>query len=265
MAFEDYETSQESGSRVELFDLSVGSETYRMHDQMEEIIVYAANNYFKTHIKRGKIADGQEHLTIELPGDHVFATKFTTIAPGQKATLTAYAYHRADTADVRVIYKGVVRSVAFTKDIAKSILSVVPISEAFNKEIPDRTYQAACNNVLFDAKCKVTISSYQFTGTVSVVSGNQITVPGLTASKGANWSKAGYVAFGSADYRMILTQPSDVLTLTLPFYSDVLSETIDVFAGCARDIGTCNTKFSNKDNFGGCPYVPTKNIFVTGL
>jgi uncharacterized phage protein (TIGR02218 family) len=200
-----------------------------------------------------------------LPGDHDFSKQFTTIAPGQLGTLTIYSYHRADDTDVRVIYKGVIRSVAFTADMSVSKLSVVPVSEAFDKEIPQRTFQAACNNVLFDADCKISAGSYKHTNTVTDVTGNTITIQGLLSAKGNGWATAGYVANGALDYRLILEQSNDVLTLSLPFYANVLGLTLDVYAGCPRNIGVCDSKFSNRDNFGGCPYVPTKNIFLTGL
>lgn len=265
MSYDAQEESMEAGSRVELYSLAVGSDIYRIHDQIEETITYSADIYYKAQVSRGKIADGQEHLTVQLPGDHTFSSKFTTIAPGQLATLTVFGYHRGDPADVRVMYKGVVRSVAFTKDLTQSMLSVVPVSEAFKKQIPDRTYQAACNNVLFDVDCKLSAGSYQHTNSVIVVSGNTITVNGLLSAKGNGWATGGYVAYGSSDYRLIIVQSGDICTLTLPFYSNVLGETVDVFAGCDHSIATCNSKFSNAINFGGCPYVPTKNPFISGL
>jgi uncharacterized phage protein (TIGR02218 family) len=163
------------------------------------------------------------------------------------------------------MYKGVVRAVAFTKDMSKSALSVVPVSEAFNKEIPDRTFQATCNNVLFDANCKISSGSWKHTDVVTLVDGNEITVSGLLSAKGDGWATGGFVAHGTSDYRLILVQSGDICTLSLPFYADVAGETVDVFAGCARNISVCNSKFSNAINFGGCPYVPTKNIFVTGV
>jgi uncharacterized phage protein (TIGR02218 family) len=236
-----------------------------MHDDQPATITVGADVFYKVSVTRGKIATGLEHLTVHLPGDHAFSRKFATIAPGQTATLTVQGYHLGDTADLRVLYKGVVRSVAFSKDMSKSSLSLVPISEAFTKQIPERTFQASCNNILFDSNCKISAGLYSYAGTVSVVSGNTITVPGLTASKGNDWSTAGFVAYDVLDYRLILLQSSDVLTLALPFYETVMNENVTVYAGCNRTIGVCNTKFSNTANFGGCPYVPTKNIFTTGL
>lgn len=265
MTFDALEKSQEGGSVVELYSLAIGIDIYRMHDDIANVISYGGNNYFKTMISHGRIKTGQEHLTVTLPADHNFSAQFTSIAPGQLGTLTIFAYHRGDPSDVQVVYKGVVRSVAYTDDMSKSMLSVVPVSEAFDKEIPQRTFQAACNNVLFDADCKISAGSHQHSGLITAVTGNVITVQGLNAAKGNGWATGGFASYGVLDYRLILTQSVDDCTLALPFYADVLGETLDVYAGCARDIGTCNSKFGNRDNFGGCPYVPTKNIFVTGL
>lgn len=265
MTFESHETSLESGGRIELHSLAIGSTVYRMHDEIADIITYSSDEYYKVSVSRGRIATGQEHLTVTLPGDHEFSRQFTTIAPGQLGTYTIFAYHRAEPSDVRVIYKGVVRSVAFTQDMSSSMLSVVPVSEAFDKEIPQRTFQAACNNVLFDGDCKISSGSWKHTNVVSAVNGNVITVTSLLSAKGDGWATAGFVAHGVLDYRLVIEQDGDDCILSLPFYADVLGETLDVYAGCARDIGTCENKFSNRDNFGGCPYVPTKNIFITGI
>lgn len=265
MTFESHETSQETGGRIELYALAIGNDVYRMHDDVTEVISYLANDYHKISVSRGRIATGQEHLTIKLPGDHPFSSQFTTIAPGQLGTLTIWAYHRADSSDVRVVYKGVVRSVAFTKDMSQSLLSVVPVSEAFDKEIPQRTFQAACNNILFDADCKVSSASYKHSNVVTTVNGNIITVLGLLSAKGNEWANSGVAGFGVLDYRLITSQSGDDCTLVLPFYDNVVGETLDIFAGCDHSIDTCNSKFFNRINFGGSPYVPTKNIFITGV
>ena len=243
----------------------MGSTIFRMHNSAELLIIESGDTYLRTQISRGPIATGQESLEISLPGSHEFSLKFAEIAPGQTASLTIRTYHRADPSDVRVSYKGVVRSVAFTSNMAYSKLSLIPINEAFDKEIPERTFQAACNNVLFDADCKVVIGSFSYADEVSAIVDNVVTVTGLAAAKGTGWSSGGYCSFGVLDYRLILTQDGDDLTLVLPFHESVLGEDITVYAGCDHSIGVCASKFSNVINFGGCPYVPTKNIFITGI
>lgn len=266
MAFETYEESRESGSKIQLFTLTIGTTIYRMHTSVEVSIAYSGDTYYRTQVKLGEsIKTGQEYIEVILPGSHEFPLQYASIAPGQTATLTIQEYHRADPTDVRVIYKGVVRAVAFRQNALEAALSLVPVNEVFDKPIPERTYQAMCNNVLFDSKCQVSAGSFEYVGTVSAVTDNVVTVTGLQTAKGNGWSTGGYVRIGVLDYRLILEQDGDDLVLVLPFYESVLNESVNVFAGCDHTIGTCDTKFSNEINFGGCPYVPTKNIFLMGL
>jgi uncharacterized phage protein (TIGR02218 family) len=265
MAFETYELSVEAGSTVELYTLAMGSTVYRMHDSVEPTISYSGDEYARTQISRGSISTGQEYLEINLPGSHPFTLSFAAIAPGQTASLTISSYHRAEPTDVRVIYKGVVRSVAFTQNAAMSALSLIPINEAFDREIPERTFQAACNNVLFDADCKVSAGSYVFSGPIAAITDNVVTITGLLTAKGTAWATGGYISYGVLDYRLVLDQSGDDCTLVLPFHEEVLSKSVNVYAGCDHSIATCQSKFSNEINFGGCPYVPTKNIFISGL
>jgi len=265
MSFETYEESIAGGSKVELYTITLGSVVYRMHSSSEVTITHAGDTYYRAKIHRGKITLDQEYLEVFLPGDHEFPLLFKDISPGKTAILTLYQFHRADPADVRFLYKGAIRSVAFSKDTAQASLSVVPISKAFNKLLPDRTFQSMCNNVLFDTKCQISAGAFVYTDTVIAVSSNVVTISGLESSKGDGWATGGYVCFGTLDYRLILEQDGNDLILVLPFHEDVLGEDVSVYAGCDHTIATCNSKFSNEINFGGCPYVPTKNIFVTGI
>jgi uncharacterized phage protein (TIGR02218 family) len=265
MSFETHEESVQGSSKVELYTLTLGSTIFRMHTSVEHTIVYAGDTYYRTQISRGNITTGQEYLEINLPGSHDFSLQFADISPGQTATLTIREYQRSDDTDVRVIYKGVVRSVAFMQNTAHSALSLVPINTALDKEIPERTFQAACNNVLFDPDCKISAGSHAHTNNVTAIVDNIVTVNGLLSAKGDGWSTGGYVAYGVLDYRLILSQDGDELTLVLPFHEDVLNNDVTVHAGCDHSIGTCESQFSNVINYGGCPYVPTKNIFITGI
>ncbi len=265
MTFESLETSMAGGSRIELYTLAIGSVIYRMHNSVELTITESGDIYHRTQVSRGPVATGQESLDITLPGSHEFSLKFAEIAPGQAASLTIRAYHRADPSDVRVIYMGVVRSVAFTSSMAFSKLALIPINEAFDKEMPERTFQAACNNVLFDVDCKVSAGLWSYVDAVTAIVDNVVTINGLAAAKGSGWATGGYVAYGVLDYRLILTQTADDLTLVLPFHEDVLGQDVTVYAGCAHSIGVCASKFGNAINYGGHPYVPTKNIFISGV
>jgi uncharacterized phage protein (TIGR02218 family) len=265
MAFVDYEVSVESGQPVELYALALGTTTWRFHNSLYgETISYGGNDYTPLTVSRGSIGGAQESVSVTIPADHTYSLNFVEIAPGQLSTLTIYEFHRAEPASVQVKYKGIVRSISFGTEGFGTTLTVIPLTATFDKTIPDRTYQAQCNHVLFDSRCQVSASSFKHTDTASAAVLNVLTVNNLS-SKGSGWATGGYVAYGVLDFRLILNHTGNNCTLVLPFYQDVLGNSVDVYAGCAHDIGICNTKFSNEINFGGCPHVPTKEIFRTGL
>jgi len=238
-------------------------------------MIVASVPYTAIEIERSSIltavGERNEILTVTMPASHDFPDNFLSIVPGQIATLVIKRLHRTDAADeVKVIWYGRVQSVAFIENGNKASLAVKTIENSINNQIPRRTYQSLCNFVLFDTDCGIASSSFRFVGTVSVVSGNMMTIPGLTAAKGDEWSTGGYVALGSSEYRLILKQKNsvlgtDVVELLLPFPSNMVGKSVDVFAGCNHQIAVCGSKFSNVPQFGGCAWVPTKNIFMTGI
>ena len=133
--------------------------------------------------------------------------------------------------------------------------SIINIWEKFN-QFP----------ILFDDDCKMSPGLWSYEEEVIAVVANTISLKNMGAAKGNGWADGGFVCYGVLDYRLVLTQVGDVLTLVLPFYEPVLGNKVTAYAGCDHCLtGDCQHKFVNTDNFGGFPYVPTKNIFATGL
>ncbi len=62
--------------------------------------------------------------------------------------------------------------------------------------------------------------------------------------------------------RLELLRPLPVAMQSLPPETLVR---VSLFAGCDSTPDTCKTKFGNFRNFGGYPFIPLKNVFVTGL
>lgn len=267
MTYDAREISQQSGQPIELFEISLGAETWYLTDAEGDQVVlpntYQAAAITRTSVQLGKETPA-EMIEVTLPSDHPFPKQFIENLPSRRASLTVKRLHRDDGATV-VIFKGMVQSVAFTTDGSASSIAVLPLQAAQSRQIPRFTFQGLCNHALFDARCKVASSLFKYTGTANAVSGVTVTVPGLGAAKGSNWANGGFVAFGTSEYRFIRSQTGDVLTLWYPFSDTVLNQTVDVFAGCDHSLATCNSKFSNKDNFGGFAFVPLQDIFRKGI
>jgi uncharacterized phage protein (TIGR02218 family) len=272
MAYDTYEDSVEGSQPVEIYRIILGPDSYR-YTSAEDDVVIDGNTYIAIPISRNKIGRGQEErknmLTLTVPGNNEIAIQYISNVPGQRGHVIVQRYQRPDgvTPEVITLYEGLIASVSFENDATVAKIAVQPISQATSREIPRFVYSAQCNHVLYDSGCKIlnTNPLYKHSGTITVVSGNTITVPGLSGFA-ANWFKAGYVeALAGLDSRPIINHSGDVLQLLLPFPFNGVGKSVDVYAGCPHTIATCKSKFDNVINFGGFAFVPTKNIFETGL
>jgi len=170
-----------------------------------------------------------------------------------------------------LMFRGFVTAAAFDDEICT--LSLKPFNELFQREMPRQTYQGLCNHVHYDGRCKIVESSApnRFTGIVisQTNNGEVINIAGLGAvadnkSPGQAF-KGGFVRLlDSSDFRMVLDQQGDDLTLLLPFRNSVLGTDVVVQRGCDRSLTTCREKFDNVINYGGFPHVPTVNPFGQG-
>ena len=272
MSFLNYETSLESGTPIELIEIAIGLTTYRFSTS-EDNYTFGSDEYEGSSISRAPIKVGQDERTqiinFTLPSNHEFVQKYVTVVPGSVATVSVFRFHRLDGALERVLtWKGIVRSVGFNQDGTAASVAAMPITGGLSRQIPRFTYQNPCNHVLFDDRCKVGLDlTTSHTDVVTAVSGSTITVNGLSG-KGAGWAVGGYVTNTTTDdYRLVLAQSVDTVTLLLPFPSSltVLGEMFTVTAGCDHSIATCKSKFNNVANYGGFAFVPTKNPFESGL
>lgn len=277
MTFNANETGVETGQPIELYEFVIGADRTRMTSSENDVTLTTTLETFEAEaISRGRIVEEvgdptSNKLEVRLPAAHDFVQQFRSIAPGQRATLTLFRLHRADlggSEDRTQIFKGTLRNVSYTKDGRVAIIQVLSITSAYSRPTPRRTYQGLCNHMLYDSRCTISKDdpSFRHIGACTGVSGDTITVTGVAAFNAlTDFFEAGFVEFNS-DFRTVVAQSGDVLTLIAPFLTSPLGSNVIVRAGCKHRISTdCDSKFSNLDNFGGFPYVPKKNPFTSGL
>lgn len=269
MTFDAFEISAADGQPVELYEFGLGNETFRF-TSTEDVIVDGSLSYSPIEISRSQILLGSEQrkdvVTATMPAGTAPASRYAAIVPGQKLTLTIKRLHRTDGGSPQAvtIFKGEVRAVAYTRSNFEAQLSVVPLSQGLSREAPRFTYQGLCNHILYDSRCTVSQSGFQFDGPVAAVSGAVITVTGANG-KVDGFYDGGFAQLGTSDFRLILSHVGNDLTLLLAFPSDITGSTISIFAGCDHTIATCKTKFDNVANYGGFAFVPLKNPFETRI
>lgn len=275
MTFVAQETSQESGEVFQLFEFVFGAEVFRLTSNQDDV-TWAGIFYTATQISSSKIQasveDAINRVTISLPLDHPIPQKFIANVPGSKGSVVISRAHFNDGLEETIIeFDGFVASVKFDGELEAKVICN-PQTNIFKRSGPRMTYSGLCNHVLYDARCKILrtgdpFDEFTFTGLVSGVSGNDITVNGLSAN-GVGWAVSGFVqapAGAPDDKRLILAQSGDTITLLLPFSIPVSGLNVDVLAGCTHDLAICLSKFDNVINYGGFPFIPRKNPFNSTL
>lgn len=266
MTFDAYETSVESARPVELYHFTIGTTSYYYTSAPDQFL-FGGNTYLPRQISRTNPVQSTEErrqqIEVTLPTEDDVCSRFVGVVPGLPMYLEISKYHRGDTG-VFVIWSGTIVGASYQKQGASCVLRGVTTEAAFSRPIPKFKYQGLCNYVLFDSNCQVSSASFKHEDTCSAASGNTITVNNLS-SKGTDWAKSGYVNLNDSDYRLVLSQSGNTLTLYLPFENDPVGETVKVFAGCDHSLTDCGTKFSNTLNYGGFPFVPELNPFIVGM
>ncbi len=270
MTFDTTEKSVESGKPLEYYKFDFGTESFNRTSHDEDVtfqgVLYTGTQLSHTPVKSSN-EDEVNAVDITLPTSDVMAQKFTNIIPGKRILVDIFKTHRSEiggTEESYVTFRGYIASVRFVGSV-ECVFKCKPFSDIFRQTGPRYMYSILCNHTHYDARCKVDRSLFQFDGTVTAISSDVITVNGATA-KGADFFEGGFAelpAGAGDDFRLIVQQTGDDMRLLLPFAdTSILNKTVRLFAGCKRDLTTCNVKFSNEINFGGSPYVPPKNPFT---
>lgn len=274
MTFAQYEESQDGSRPVELFTFTTGSVINRW-TSAEDDILESGDTWTAVNISREALAGGgadqrDQNLVITVPADNSIASQYINSVPGVPTTVVIERIQRTDGPSFEVIklFEGRIASVGFEDHGRRAKINVQPLVAATSRTVPRFNFQGSCNHVLYDDLCQVDDTDPAFrlsAAAVTAVSGNTITVTGVSAF-GADFFEGGFVeASGGTDRRLILSTSGDILTLLLPFSASPLGSSVIVFAGCDHSIATCKSKFNNVINYGGFAFVPTKNIFTTGI
>tara|TARA_R110000851_G_scaffold268071_2_gene420700 strand:+ start:31076 stop:31912 length:837 start_codon:yes stop_codon:yes gene_type:complete len=270
------EVSVEDGQPVELYEFTLGAQTFR-YTSSEDTILLGATTYTPKPIRRGKIEDGPQKRNVDfqaiLPTSDPLAQEFLGVLPGVRVPLTVSRYHRGDTGgggpEVVTIFTGFVLSANFAKKGKECRLTARHALANLGRIIPSRSFASACGHILYNpATCKADDTSPANRISVDpVVSqvGNLMTVTSIVSGGFADGQfNSGFVeAAGSADFRLILAQTGNVLTLLQPFTT--APATVNIFRGCGHTIEACKNDHDNVLNYGGFAFVPSRNPYSSGV
>ncbi len=213
MTFAAFEESQEGSRPVELFTFTTGAVINRW-TSAEDDVPSGGNTWTAVNISREKLSGGgadqrDQNLVITVPSDNAIAAQYINAVPGVPTTVLIERIQRTDGPSFEVItlFEGRIASVGFEDHGRRAKINVHPLVIATSRTIPRFNYQGLCNHVLYDDLCQVDDTDPAFrlsAANVTAVSGNTITVTGVTAF-GAGFFDGGFVeSNGGADRRLIL-------------------------------------------------------------
>lgn len=265
--FDTYESSAAASRPVELISFAIGSTTYRYTTGPLALdlggYTYRPEGITRSAVVLGATAHDQT-LEVVVPATNAFAALYIDIVPPEQATCTVLRLQRPEVPTFNttsLMFKGRVKAVKFLKDGSTASIGVQSLEASLNKQMGAYTYQGPCNHQLYSARCGADPVEHTHTGTVTTVSGATITVTGLNSS-GIMMTGGHVKPTTAADFRMVVSQAGDVLTLLLPFHSSPLGIDVDCVAGCDHDVnGDCGDVFDNVLRFGGFGFMPLKNPF----
>lgn len=260
MTYAARETSIDTGQPCELYAFQTADSGwyFTSGDEAQSYLgqTYAIETINRTAITQsGETKAGQVKITVPL--DNAVAQLFRTYIPDTPLSVVIYRTHGTD-GEFVVIFTGRVLVASFG-DFAE--LTAMPESDVLKYAVPSEQFQTQCNHFLFDAGCKVAKALYMVPGVVGAIAGNVLTIPAC-AGKPNGWFTAGYIEFG-LQRRMILSHVGNQIALIAPVPGLTVGASVNAYAGCMRDFGTCVSKFNNPQNFAGFQWIPINNPFAT--
>ena len=234
----------------------------------------------RSAVNAGTQEDDKLDLTITMAVTHQLVLDYGFQATPPRLNLTIWRYHTLDS--VVPFWYGPVDNIQTTKGRA-SIRSFSQLGAVLAQDFPNVYYQSPCNNVLYDARCKVLEADWTANVGILALAGRTITVEDVTADNEnltGNALIGGEVRLASGERRMITAQQqivipgedeepdvdATVLTVNFPFSVLEVGDVVATTAGCNLAYrGDCKVKFANQRNYTGFPHSPPENPFTDGI
>jgi uncharacterized phage protein (TIGR02218 family) len=265
MTFESRETSVADGQPVELLKVTYASTSW-FYTNTESPITYESDEYVPFSFKHDNIqpvADASRaSLTISVAQDSPIGDLFRIQPPSGLVIVTLFGHHLGDSEFV-VQWKGRVTTVDHKEPWLE--LTVENVFSSLQRPGLRRRWSAQCPLALYN--CGVVRADYKEDYVVESISGYEVIC--LDAiGKDDDYFAGGYAEWthdtrGTIERQMISTSngTTGALTFISALAGLVDAADIDVYPGCDHSITTCDTKFDNSANYGGQPFIPTKNPF----
>ena len=197
----------------------------------------------------------KSEIKIELNRDNELALSFLPRGDGVVVKLKIY---RKSGASVALEWAGRVTSCVFGAE--KFSLSCSASNTGLTGVALPRRYQRMCPYALYGHGCGVNKESFTDGVNVTAVNGPVVTAP-HAALKPNGYYTGGILRTIPGYQRLIIGHTGQTLTLMSAIPQLFANMAVNIIAGCDHTVETCDSKFSNLNNFGGQPWIPSRNPF----
>ena len=269
MKFEELEESLDLGEPINLFLFVYGpeEEDFYAYTDAETPIVLEGTPYYPNVISRGDINSSgttdKRTLEISLPSDDPVAEMFRVYPPSYPMAVWVYQGH-VGAEDFALQWSGKVLSCSRDGSLGAA-LTCEPSSVSMQRVGLRRHYQYMCPHVLYGDQCKANKAAATITVIPSAVSGRLLTLNTLISNPShyaggiLEWENSE----GRLEYRTILQVQtvggSTQFTLSGVLRGATVGAMMLASKGCAHNLSACGSVHNNIPNYGGQPFIPTKN------
>ncbi|PHR58714.1 MAG: hypothetical protein COA47_09925 [Robiginitomaculum sp.] len=265
MSFDIVERSLNDGTPVELYTFTRSAQVFR-YTSADEDVLYQGATFTAVPLSRPSFEQsqdpGRKPISLKASSGLGFVQQYIASPPTDSISLIIRRFHTEDnTTEAVISWMGRVTNVKFESNQVE--IQCEPIFTSMKRPGLRRLYQTTCPHLLYGPECKFSKPTFQLDAAVNITGGTTLTAAsiggeadGFYTGGMVEWTNAGVI-----DKRFILTHTGSGITINLPFEGMVNGDSVRIFPGCDHVLSTCVDKFSNEVNYGGFPFIPTKNPF----
>lgn len=172
---------------------------------------------------------------------------------------------------VFVVESGILGKFAFSGNTIAAELTPEPFYMGWS--IPRHFFQRPCNHALYGFACGVDKTAHQFVSEILSVDSaeREIVIEGRKPAVGGDYFEAGMFDHPATGLKFAIIWSehtgTDETLLKLSYWHPELAvgQALTAYAGCKHTVADCTARFDNAANFGGFPWVPSKNPVTNGV
>lgn len=269
MTFELFETSRDDAVPVDLylFQYGTGAGSYSAYTDHEYPVTHSGIVYAPIPISRGSITSAgtldKAALEVRMPHTVDLAERYRIYPPSSVISMIIRQGHLEDLAgEFLVVWTG--RIINVTREASEVKFVAEPVSTSLKRPGLRRHYQYTCPHPLYGEKCRALKARVLHNAPVQSLSGTVVTLfdgwNGVLDPSKFIGGLAEWEGTDGHEMRTIL-QIADGKRLTLSgLLRDVtVGSNLQLYPGCNHQMDDCLTLHDNIHNFGGQPWIPTKN------